>query len=139
MALRIDLKPHERIIVGNVSIRNGDRRSSLTFETQAKFLREKDIITESQASTACEKLYVFLQAIYLTDSDHEVENRFVAYANDLIKAAPSMAPYVSDIYSKISKREYYQALKSGQDLIKYEKSLLDLLSNYAECQKPPTH
>ncbi len=90
MALRIDLKPHERLIIGDVSIRNGSRRASLTFETKAKFLREKDILTESQAKTACERLYVILQAIYLTDKDLMIENEFVAHANEIMSSVPTM-------------------------------------------------
>ena len=125
MALRVDLKPNERIIVGGVSIRNGDRRAALTFETQAKFLREKDILTESEAKTSCERLYVLLEAIYLTDNPFELENEFVVQANVLMAAAPSMTPYLADIFDKFSRGEYYASLKSGQELIKYERQLLD--------------
>jgi flagellar protein FlbT len=137
MALRVDLKPNERIIVGGVSIRNGDRRAALTFETQAKFLREKDILTESEANTSCERLYVLLEAIYLTDNPAELENEFVIQANVLMAAAPSMATYIADIFDKFSRGEYYASLKSGQELIKYEKQLLELLStaNAAEEKK----
>lgn len=126
MALRIDLKPHERIIVGDVSIRNGDRRASLTFETKAKFLREKDILTISQAKTACEKLYVILQAIYLTDKDPMIENTFVSHANEIMKNVPTMALYIADIHKKIEDKDFYQALKAGQDLMNYEKFLMGL-------------
>jgi flagellar protein FlbT len=128
MALRVDLKPNERIIVGGVSIRNGERRAALTFETQAKFLREKDILTESEANTSCERLYVLLEAIYLTDNPSELENEFVIQANVLMAAAPSMTPYIADIFDKFSRGEYYASLKSGQNLIKYERQLLALIS-----------
>ncbi len=126
MALRIDLKPHERLIIGDVSIRNGDRRASLTFETKAKFLREKDILTQGQAKTACEKLYVLLQAIYLTDNDPMIENAFVSHAGELVKNVPTTGFYVFDINAKIQERDFYQALKIGQDLMNYEKFLLKL-------------
>lgn len=125
MALKIDLKPNERLIINGVSIRNGDRRASLTFETQAKFLRERDILTESDAVTSCERLYVLLEAIYLTDNPLELENEFVIQANVLMAAAPSMAPYLATIFDKFSRGDYYAALKSGQDLMKYERILLD--------------
>lgn len=125
MPLRIDLKPYERIIISGASIRNGDRKASLTFETQAKFLRERDILTESEAITSCQRLYVLLEAIYLTDNPSELENEFVIQANVLMSAAPSMTPYLANIFDKFSNSEYYAALKSGQDLMRYEKSLLD--------------
>lgn len=125
MALRIDLKPNERLIIGGVSIRNGARKASLTFETQAKFLRERDILTEGEAKTACERLYVLLEAIYLTDNPSELENEFVIQANVLMAAAPSMAPYLAAIFNKFSSGEYYAAIKLGQDLMKYERHLID--------------
>lgn len=135
MALRVDLKPNERIIVGGVSIRNGDRRAALTFETQAKFLREKDILTESEAATSCERLYVLLEAIYLTDNPCELENEFVIQANLLMSAAPSMTSFLADIFDKFSSGEYYASLKVGQELIKYEKQLLKLLKTGPDTSK----
>ncbi|MCJ2043504.1 flagellar biosynthesis repressor FlbT [Methylobacterium sp. J-078] len=128
MALKIDLKPNERLIINGVSIRNGDRRASLTFETQAKFLRERDILTESEAVTSCERLYVLLEAIYLTDNPSELENEFIIQANVLMAAAPSMAPYLATIFERFSNGEYYAALKSGQELMKYERNLLDIIA-----------
>ncbi|BCM86433.1 hypothetical protein NS228_12355 [Methylobacterium indicum] len=127
MALRIDLKPHERLIIGDVSIRNGSRRASLTFETKAKFLREKDILTESQAKTACERLYVILQAIYLTEKDLMIENEFIAHANEIMNSVPTMGLYIAEIHKKIEDGDYYQALKVGQDLMNYEKYLTKLV------------
>lgn len=126
MALRVDLKPNERIIIGGVSIRNGDRRAALTFENQASFLREKDILTEKEAKTTCERLYVLLEAIYLTGNPFELENEFIVQANVLMAAAPSMTPYLADIFDKFSRGEYYASLKVGQKLIEYERELLKL-------------
>ncbi len=40
MALRIELKPQERLIINGALIRNGDRRSTFVIENQCKFLRE---------------------------------------------------------------------------------------------------
>src|SRR4051812_28783314 len=76
MPLKIELKPFERLIIGGASIRNGDRRSSFIIETNTKFLRETDIITESDADTACKRLYVTLEFVYLSDEPGEAENAF---------------------------------------------------------------
>ena len=77
MALSVDLAPYERIIIANVSVRNGDRRARLTFETEAKFLREKDMLPASEASTACEHLYVLLQMIYFLDLNTDLDQKFI--------------------------------------------------------------
>src|SRR4051794_4566272 len=98
MPLKIELKPFERLIIGGASIRNGDRRSSFIIETNTKFLRESDIITESDADTACKRLYVTLEFVYLSDEAGEAENAFVTQANEIITAVPSTAPWVFRIY-----------------------------------------
>lgn len=128
MALNIDLKPNERIIIANVSVRNGDRRARLIFETEAKFLREKDMLPASEASTACEHLYVILQVIYFTDSNAELEDKFVSLSNEIMKASPSTSSYIAEIYTHFTCGEYYAALKVGQKLMRYEKELHERLA-----------
>ena len=45
MALKVELKPNERIIIGNAVIRNGEQRTRFFIEGDAPILREKDILT----------------------------------------------------------------------------------------------
>jgi flagellar protein FlbT len=124
MPLKIELKPFERLIIGGASIRNGDRRSSFIIETNTKFLRESDIITESDADTPCKRLYVTLEFVYLSDDPAEAENAFVVVANEIIQAMPSTTPTIFRIYECLSAKEYYQALKVAKELIAYEQDLL---------------
>ncbi|MCE4223750.1 flagellar protein FlbT [Methylobacterium sp. C25] len=124
MPLKIDLKPNERLIIGNAAIRNGDRRASFVLETNTKFLRESEIITESEADTPCKKLYVLLQVIYLVDETFEAENGFTALATQIMEAAPSMAPRIAAIHEFMASGERYRALKLGRELIAYERDLL---------------
>ena len=124
MPLKIDLKPNERLIIGNAAIRNGDRRASFVIETNTKFLRESEIITESEADTPCKKLYVLLQVMYLVDEPFEAENGFTALATQIMDAAPSTGPYIAAIHDATSSGRAYQALKLGRDLIAYEQALL---------------
>ena len=124
MALNVDLKPNERIIIANVSVRNGDRRARLIFETEAKFLREKDMLAASEAKTACEHLYVLLQVIYFLGNNSDLENKFVSASNEIMAASPSMVPYIANIYDKFIAGDLYASLKSGQKLMQYEKELL---------------
>jgi flagellar protein FlbT len=129
MALNVDLAPHERIIIANVSVRNGDRRARLTFETEAKFLREKDMLPASEASTACEHLYVLLQMIYFLDLKSDLEQKFIEVSKDIMDAAPSMAPFIAEIYKNLTDGKFYLALKEGKKLMKYEKELHSLLTS----------
>lgn len=123
MALNVDLAPHERIIIANVSVRNGEKRARLIFETEAKFLREKDILPASEASTACEHLYVILQLVYFLELKSDLDQEFVRLSKEIMEAVPSMAPFIASIYQKLTDEKYYLALKEGKKLLAYEKEL----------------
>ena len=45
MALRIELKPGERILIGESVLINSDQRATFLIEGEAPILREKDIMT----------------------------------------------------------------------------------------------
>ena len=49
MALKVELKPGERLIVGECVITNADQRTRLLIEGHAPILREKDILTSKSA------------------------------------------------------------------------------------------
>ena len=132
MPLKIELKPGERLLIGGAAIRNGPRRSSFVIETVTNFLRGGDIILESEADTACKRLYLTLTVLYLAEPTSEVEDLFVQQANALLAAAPSMAPYLRDIHDLLAGGERYRALKRCRDLIQYEQSLADLLASPAD-------
>jgi flagellar protein FlbT len=128
MPLKIELKPGERLLIGGAAIRNGPRRSSFVIETMTNFLRGSDIISESEADTACKRLYLTLTVLYLAEPTVEAEDLFVRQANALMEAAPSMAPYLRDIHDLLADGERYRALKRCWDLIQYEQSLTERLS-----------
>ncbi|MDE2337044.1 MAG: flagellar biosynthesis repressor FlbT, partial [Alphaproteobacteria bacterium] len=48
MALIIDLKPNERLIIGSALVTNDEARTRLHIEGSAPILREKDIMTEAE-------------------------------------------------------------------------------------------
>ncbi|GJE55146.1 MULTISPECIES: flagellar biosynthesis repressor FlbT [Methylobacterium] len=123
MPLKIELKPNERLIIGNAAIRNGERRASFVLETNTRFLRESEIIPESEADTPCKQLYVLLQVMYLVDHPFEAETAFMALANDVMQAVPSMGPRIAAIHEATSTGERYKALKLGRALIAYEQEV----------------
>ncbi|CAO4173536.1 flagellar biosynthesis repressor FlbT [Methylorubrum populi] len=127
MALRIELKPQERLIINGALIRNGDRRSVFVIENQCKFLRESEIISETEADTAAKRLCVTLQFIYLADNPAEAEDLFVRQASEILEAVPSTAPYILAIQDELSARQYHRAIKRGRELIAYERQLHDRL------------
>lgn len=122
MALRIELKPSERLIINGALIRNLDRRSTFLVETQCKFLRESEIIREAEADTPCKHLCVTLQVIYLADNPAEAENLFVLQSMELLKMLPGAAPLLLDIHDELAAGNYHRAIKAGKRLVEYEAS-----------------
>jgi flagellar biosynthesis repressor protein FlbT len=51
MALKVELKPGERILIGEAVITNSDQRSHLLIDGTAPILREKDIMTAKLADS----------------------------------------------------------------------------------------
>lgn len=124
MPLRIELAPNERLILGDVSIRNGARRSEFIVETQTRVLRERDIITEGEADTPGKRLYLSLEAAYLSADPVQAEAKFMAQANEIMAAAPSAAPFIAEIFGFLLTGDYYRALKSARRLLAFEEALL---------------
>jgi len=135
MPLRIELAPNERLIIGEASIRNGSRRAEFIVETKSKVLRERDIITESQADTPCKRLYFTLETAYLSKDPGEAEARFMGQANDIMKAAPTTAPIIAEVFEAILGGDYYKALKRARRLVAHEDRLLALAQENAEAAR----
>ena len=45
MALKVELKPHERIVIGGAVLRNGETRCRFVIEGNVPVMRERDIMT----------------------------------------------------------------------------------------------
>ncbi len=126
MALKIDLKPHEKMIISGAVIQNGSKRAELIIENNAAILREKDIMRPDEATTYCSKIYFEIQMMYI-DGQNLVEyhNNYWALVRDLVKAVPSTLDLVGSISEHLLKNEYYPALKDARKLIDYEQEVLN--------------
>ena len=59
MALKVELKPHERIIIGACVVTNTDQRARLLIDgDKIPILREKDILTPDIADTPAKLIYL---------------------------------------------------------------------------------
>ncbi len=121
MALKITLKPHERLIIGGAVVANGDSKCSLIVENNVAVLREKDILREKDAVTPCRRIYFMIQLLYVDDTNVvEKHNIYWSLVKDLVEAAPSTAGLVADISEHVLNGKYYLALKLARKLIEYE-------------------
>ncbi|MGE0652325.1 MAG: flagellar biosynthesis repressor FlbT [Alphaproteobacteria bacterium] len=125
MPLKVELKPGEKIIIGDSVVINDDQRTRLFIEGDAPILREKDILTAATADTPAKRIYLTVQIMYLSRGVEKIQKDYFVLVNDIIRAAPSTIPYVTRISNHILNNRLYQALKEARLLIGHERKLLD--------------
>ncbi len=124
MSLKVELKPGERLVIGNCVITNSDQRTRLYVEGKAPILREKDILTVETADSPAKRIYLAIQLMYLDDDLATLRKDYFQLINDIVRAAPSMIPLVDQINNEILTGSLYKALKVAKKLIQYEQELL---------------
>lgn len=124
MALVLDLKPGERVLIGEALITNEQQRTRLHIEGKVPILREKDIVLPASATSPCQKLYLTLQLMYMGRDPSKLHDTYFDLVRQIIEAAPSTTPYLLEINEKVIGGSYYQALKSAKRLINYESELM---------------
>ncbi len=128
MALKVELKPGEKLLVGNCIITNSDQRTRLFIDGRAPILREKDILTAETANTPARRIYLAVQLMYIEDDIAKTRDDYFAVVNDFIAAVPSATEIVTEINNEILTGQLYKALKAAQRLIEYEQDLLSHVS-----------
>ena len=123
MALKITLKPQEKMILGGAVISNGSKSGcQLIVENKVTILRDKDIMRETDANTPCRSLYFIIQLMYIDQENSEIHQKnYWGLVKEIVKAAPSTVGLIDQINEDIVTSRYYQALKSARKLIDYEK------------------
>jgi flagellar biosynthesis repressor protein FlbT len=124
MALKVELKPNERIIVGNAVIRNGEQRTRFFIEGEAPILREKDILTAKTADTPAKRIYLAVQLMYLTGDLSDHNEVYFPLVRDFMEAAPSATPLIAEVNNRILSGDLYKALRSAKKLVAYEQELM---------------
>lgn len=126
MALKVELKPGEKLLVGNCIITNSDQRTRLFIDGRAPILREKDILTAETAKTPARRIYLAVQLMYIEDDIASTRESYFGLVNEFVAAVPSATEIVNQINNEILTGQLYKALKAAQRLIEYEQ---DLISN----------
>lgn len=120
MPLKIELKPHESIIIGESLITNDGDRTRFYIEGNVPILREKFIMREKEANTPSKRIYFVVQQLYLSSGDPKLQELYLEYARDLQKAAPSLIPFIAPITDSIINLNFYDAIKNAAKLMKKE-------------------
>ena len=99
MALKVELKPGEKILIGTVALRNGDQRARFYIEGQAPILREKDILNITTANTPAKHIYFAVQLMYVEGGIEKHHDIYFEFVKDFVNAAPSATPIIAEIKS----------------------------------------
>jgi flagellar biosynthesis repressor protein FlbT len=124
MSLKVELKPGERLIIGNCVVTNSDQRTRLFIDGKAPILREKDILTPETANSPARRIYLAVQLMYIYEDVERMRKDYFTLVNEIVTAAPSTTPIVDEINNEILTGSLYKALKAAKKLIQYEQDLL---------------
>lgn len=113
MPLKLSLKPGETFVVNGAVVRNGERRGVLLLETQARILREKDLMRPEDAVSPISRTYFAIMQMYLLgevdgpayDRTAEAIAGLIAQSND-----PDLRQSALDISADVAAGDLYRAL-----------------------------
>lgn len=125
MALVIDLKPQEKILIGEAVITNSSQRTRLHIAGDSPIIREKDIMQEAEANTPCKRIYFLIQCMYIAKKPEDYHERYFNAVKEIQKAAPSCTIFFAQINEHIIAETYYKAMKLAQQLVEHERELVE--------------
>ena len=124
MPLRVELKPFERIVIGQSVITNSDTRTAFLIDGDAPILREKDILTPETANTPVKRIYLCVQMMYLENDIPAYQDLYFGFIGELIQAVPSFREQIEEVSKLILSGALYKALRELRALMKREDDLL---------------
>ncbi|MDB5654647.1 MAG: flagellar FlbT [Tardiphaga sp.] len=124
MPLRVELKPFERIVIGQSVITNSDTRTAFLIDGDAPILREKDILTPETANTPVKRIYLCVQMMYLENDIPAYQDLYFGFIGELMQAVPSFREQIEEVSKLILSGALYKALRELRGLMKREDDLL---------------
>ena len=126
MPLKIELKPGERIILGDCVVTNDNRRTRLTIDGAVPILRDKDIMTARRANSPAKRIYLAIQRMYTAKQPREELAVYLRLTREMLEATRDVQPFIDGINNRILTGDLYKALKEASKLIAYEKDRLTM-------------
>lgn len=126
MALRLTLKPNERLVINGCVIRNADRRQVLVIENHADVVRGVDLLDEDTQPTPVKEAYFFIQSALLSPNLRDTLTPVIQ--KKLGQLAPifhsEIAGHIIEAANHVSAQNYYKAMRSLRAVMDYEQDLL---------------
>jgi flagellar protein FlbT len=122
--LRVELKPFERIVIGETVLVNSGTRTSFLIDGDAPILRERDTITAETANTPAKRLYLCLQTMYLKNDIPRYRTAYHGFLRELREANPGARVTIDAANAHVVAGALYNALREIRKLVKREDELL---------------
>jgi flagellar biosynthesis repressor protein FlbT len=123
MPLRVELKPFERIVIGESVIINSATRSCFLIDGETPVLREKDTVTAETANTPAKRLYFCVQMMYLKNDPVRYREAYRGCLAALRDADPTAFDLITAVDKHVSTGALYKALKDIRKLMTREEEL----------------
>ena len=128
MALKLSLKPGEKLVINGAVLANGDRRATMVVRNKASILREKDIMREEDVNTPARRIYFPIMLMYMDESNFaQYYEEFVLRMTQFMNAISNAEAIDSCV--KVSRdvmdRNFYRALITCRKLIAFEEERLN--------------
>ena len=133
MALKITLKPKEKMILGGAVITNGATKCEFVIENKVSILRQNSIMVPEEANTPSKRIYLAIQLMYVDPSQLGGHQKlYWQLVKQFVGAAPSSLGLVDEINECIFKESYYEALKLAKQLIEFEQEVIKRVTECSE-------
>ena len=133
MALKITLKPNEKLIIGGAVITNGPNKVEFIVENNVPILRQNNILSPDDADTSARRIYLAIQLMYVdTPNLGTYQDLYWKLIREFVQAAPSSLELIDRINEMILKEKYYEALKLAQQLIDLEQEVIERVTKCSE-------
>jgi flagellar biosynthesis repressor protein FlbT len=120
MPLRVELKPFERLVIGESVIINSGTRTCFLIDGESPILRERDTVTPETANTPAKRLYLCVQTMYLKNDVARYRETYLGCIKELRDAFPGARDLIDSIDKHIATGALYKALKDIRKLMKRE-------------------
>lgn len=132
MALKLTLKPHEKLVINGAVLQNGERRATLVIQNRASILRERDIMRPEDADTPMRRIYFAVMMMYLDEGgEKQFYDQFVARMSEFMNAisTPEALNRCFDIIQLVNSKQYYKALLACKKLYAFEEARLNYVTS----------
>lgn len=133
MALKITLKPNEKLIIGGAVLRNGPGKCEFIVENNVPILRQNSILSPKDADTPARRIYLAIQLMYVDRANIDTHLQlYWQLVREFIQAVPSSVALMDQINEWIYKDNHYHALQLAKNLIELEQEVIERVTTCSE-------